>query len=113
MLASRQRAILTPATRAPDECPIRSASGRRPRNPFFDGAPLWSERATDLSEVGLKHSQAAKNLADAGLPDEVALGKSVVSRAKGHGWLPAPGQHVAAAAQRQPGTPTAGEQPSG
>ena len=50
----------------------------------------------------LKHSQAVKNLADAGLVDKVALGMSVISQAEDDGWLPALGQHVAAAAMTGP-----------
>ena len=49
----------------------------------------------------MKHSQAAKNLADAGLVDLGALGKAVISQAEDDGWLPALGQHVAAVAMSQ------------
>ncbi|MBD0274658.1 MAG: hypothetical protein ICV73_22355 [Acetobacteraceae bacterium] len=91
-----------------DECTIRSALGRRPRGVFYEWAPFWSKRATDLAEVRLTHSQAAKNLADAQIVDREALGRSVVSQAEDDGWLPALGQHVAAVQRPQPGALLAG-----
>lgn len=103
-LASKQRNVVGPALRVLDECILRSALGRKPRGSavFYEWAPLWAERATDLAEVRLKHSQAAKNLADAGLVDRAALGRAVISQAEDDGWLPALAEHVAAAAARQP-----------
>jgi uncharacterized protein len=111
-LASKQRNIVGPALRTLDECLLRSALGRKPRGNtvFYEWAPLWSERATDLAEVRLKHAQAAAALAGAGLVDLGALGKAVISQAEDDGWLPALGQHVAAVATReQPDMPEAPE----
>ncbi|TDH58808.1 DUF1073 domain-containing protein [Dankookia rubra] len=112
-LASKQRNIVGPALRVLDECLLRSALGRKPRGNvvFYEWAPLWSERAETLAEVRLKHSQAVKNLADAGLVDRGALGKAVVSQSEDDGWLPALGQHVVATAKRtQPSMPVEEEE---
>jgi phage-related protein (TIGR01555 family) len=99
-LGSQQRTIVTPALRTLDECLIRSALGRRPKNLFYDWNSLWSMPATDQAEIRLKHSQAAKNLADAELVDRDALGKSVISQAEDDGWLPALSQNVAETKQQ-------------
>jgi hypothetical protein len=107
-LASKQRNIVGPALRTLDECLLRSALGRKPRGSsvFYEWAPLWSERATDLAQVRLQHAQAAAALAGAGLVDLGALGKAVVSQAEDDNWLPGLGQHVAAVTTReQPETP--------
>ena len=105
-LASKQKNIVGPALRTIDECLLRSALGWKPRSNsiWFEWEPLWSERAETLAKVRLDHSQAVKNLADAGLVDLGALGKSVVSQAEDDGWLPALGQHVAAAGQAGTGS---------
>ncbi|NOG74225.1 DUF1073 domain-containing protein [Roseicella sp. DB1501] len=108
-LASKQRTDIGPALRLLDDCLIRSALGRKPRSNsvFYEWAPLWSERATDLAEVRLKHAQAAAALAATGLVAPTALGASLVSQTEDDGWLPALAQHIAAAG-RGAGT-TAGE----
>lgn len=97
-LSSKQRTMVGPALRTIDECLVRSALGRRPRASWYSWNPLWADRAEVQAEVRLKHSQAAKNLADAGLVDRAALGKAVVSQSEDDGWLPALAQHVTAAA---------------
>ena len=108
-IAMQQRTVITPALERLDEILIRSALGRRPRGLYCEWRPLWNMAETELSDVRLKHAQAARQLAATGLFDRDVLRRAITAQCEEDGFLPGIGDAPASGVPaKQPTEPEEG-----
>jgi uncharacterized protein len=74
-----QETVLTPSMSVLDECLIRSALGSRPKDIYYDWAPLWQPSAKERADIGKATADTIKVLSDTGLIPEEAMSKTAVN----------------------------------
>lgn len=83
----KQQTLLRPALERLDEVLVRAATGRKPRNLFYDWRTLWSPAITDLADVNAKHASAVEAYSRSGVFTKEALQAAAVNQLQEDGFL--------------------------
>lgn len=94
-ISSIQTLEVTPAIYRLDECLIRSALGRRPKEVFYEWSPLKQMTEKEQAEIGKMNAETAKTLADTGIFTPVELRTVVTNQLVESSFYPGLDQAVA------------------
>lgn len=87
-VSSGQELEMQPALSILDECLIRSALGSRPKEIYYEWAPLWQMSETDKADVALKKAQAFQIDINSGAFPDSALSKARINQVTEDGLYP-------------------------
>lgn len=87
-IAAEQKMLLKPTQEPLIDAIIRSALGSRPKDVYYEFAPLWQLSEKEKSENNQRNAQAAKTYADSGLVPVDALAKGVTNKMVEDGFYP-------------------------
>jgi phage-related protein (TIGR01555 family) len=94
MVRGRQQTHIRPALERLDEVLIRHATGRKPRNLYYEWRSLWSPAVTDLADVNQKHAAAVLSYAQSGVFAPEVLQAAAVNQLEEDSFLPGIGEFV-------------------
>lgn len=87
-VASVQETTLTPALATLDDVLIRSALGARPKDIWYEWAPLWQLTEAEKAEIAAKKATTTKTYVDAGVVEPDILEKVVFNQLVEDGTYP-------------------------
>lgn len=87
-IAAEQATVLSPALVILDEVMIRSALGSRPKEIWYEWAPLWQTSDAENADIAKKKADTTKVYVDAGVIDPGILEKVVYNQLVEDGFYP-------------------------